>query len=153
MSALANKLSGIIEELFEGTTFHLMDIKVTSSKRFSTLRIYIDREDGYLSHSDCENWSRRIQDILDTDELVHGDYRLEVSSPGIGRPLSERWEYEKNLFKALKINYFDFEGVAREIIGTLIEVRDDCVVIEVSKDEPFEIKWENIIKSVIRTPW
>jgi ribosome maturation factor RimP len=152
MSALIEKLASMIEKMFEGTVFHLIDIKSSVSKRFSTLIIYIDREDGFLTHQDCMDWSGRFQDLIDRKELITRDYRLEISSPGISRPLKEKWQFRKNLEKELKVCFCDLDESRKEIIGALIEANDAGIILAMKNDR-LKIPWDKIHTAKVQTPW
>jgi ribosome maturation factor RimP len=152
MNALNEKLTKIIKGMFVGTVFHLIDIKSSVSKRFTTLVIYIDREDGFFSHQDCVDWSAKFQDYIDRKELINGDYRLEISSPGIGRPLKEQWEFKKNLEKEIKVVFFTNENERKELIGTLINTDDEGIKLS-RKDGSCDIPWSKLYSVKVQTPW
>lgn len=152
MDSLIEICSAKIKEMIEGTHFHLIDIKLSKSKRFTSFQIFIDRDDGFLNLEDCEKLSRSFQDILDRDEIIHGDYRLEVSSPGIGRSLKERWEYAKNIEKTLRIDIIEEDDDIRTISGQLTNISNDGITV-VSANSSMFIKWAQISKATVKPPW
>ncbi len=152
MAALIDVLTKEIDKIITGSHFHLLEIKLSKARRFTTILVYMDRDNGFLAHEDCKYLSNEILDVIDAGELVRGNYRLEISSPGIGRPLEERWEYEKNLEKILKVTYEDEDGVYREIKGTLTEVNDNGIIIKIEKTDK-SINWQTIKKAAVKTPW
>jgi len=152
MAALIDVLTKEIDKIIKGSHFHLLEIKLSKARRYTTILVYMDRDDGFLAHEDCKYLSNEILDVIDAGELVRGNYRLEISSPGIGRPLDERWEYEKNLNKILKVTFEDEEGVYREVMGTLTEVNDVGISIKLEKTDK-SINWQTIKKAAVKTPW
>ena len=152
MDSLIDKLTREIENICRDSHYHLIEIKLSKAKRFTGIQIVLDRDDGYLSHQDCRKWSNELLDAIDGKDLVHGNYRLEVSSPGIGRPLQERWEYEKNLEKSLKITHRSDDELIMDTSGTLIGLSDDGITLKI-KNGSILINWDNLIKTVVKTPW
>ncbi len=152
MESLKERLTAEIVKLTTGTHFHLMDLKISRARSFTGLQVFIDRDDGYFSHDDCRNWSQLIMDMVDRKEMIVRDYRLEVSSPGVGRNLQERWEYEKNLEKKLWVAYFNAENEVEEITGDLVSVTDEGIGLLKGKSE-LTIKWAQIERASVKTPW
>ena len=152
MDSLIDKLTQEIEKLSRDSNYHLIEIKLSKSKRFTGIQIILDRDDGYLSHQDCKKWSSELLDVIDGKNLVRGNYRLEISSPGIGRPLRKRWEFEKNLEKSLKISYRPDDELIKEISGILICVSDEGITLRIKNDSVL-INWEKLINTVVKTPW
>ena len=152
MAALIDVLTNEIDKIITGSHYHLLEIKLAKAKRFTTILVFMDRDDGFLAHEDCKYLSNEILDVIDAGELVRGNYRLEISSPGIGRPLDDRWEYEKNLDKLLKVTFEEEDGSIKEIKGTLTDVNDDGISIRNDKTDKF-INWQTIKKAVVKTPW
>ena len=152
MESLKERLTAEIAKLTTGTHFHLMDLKISRARSFTGLQVFIDREDGYFSHEDCRNWSQLIMDMVERKEMIMRDYRLEVSSPGVGRNLMERWEYEKNLEKKLLVGYIDAEGISSEISGDLVSVTEEGIGLLKGKSE-LTIKWAQIERASVKTPW
>ena len=152
MAALVDVLTKEIEKTIKGSHYHLLEIKISKVKRFTSVLVYMDRDDGYLSHEDCKYLSNEMLDVIDAGELIFGNYRLDISSPGIGRPIKERWEFEKNIEKLLKVLYTNDDGVIREIKGELTEVNDDGITIKGKKTDK-SIIWQAINKAAVKTPW
>ena len=129
-------------DLLEGTVellgFHIVDVEFLRSHGGMTLRITIEKEDGAVTIDDCVEVSRTCSDILDIKDPIAGSYNLEVSSPGINRPLKRmrdfrRFEGEKARIETLeKIDgRYRFKGILK---GTA----EDNVLIEIG-DEVFSI--------------
>ena len=152
MKSLIGTLEGEINSMLQDSKFHLLEIKRSVTKRFIILNIYMDREDGFFTHQDCMEWSGKIQDLIDSRNLVRGDYRLEVSSPGIGRELNERWEFVKNSEKKVQAVYKADDGSLVEVSGIMIQVDDNGILIK-NKKGIKEIAWVNLRKVKVVPPW
>ncbi len=91
--------------------------------------MYIDKEQG-VTISDCEYVSRELSRILDVDDLIEHPYTLEVSSPGLTRPLKKKEDFVKARGKRCRIiTNLEVEG-KREFSGTIVDIKDEEVVMQ-----------------------
>lgn len=111
-----------------------------------TLRIAIDKENGFVGIDDCETVSRVAGPLLDHANLIAERYLLEVSSPGAERELRNRAEYERHAGRTVNCRYRvgDTEAVVE---GRLSTVDDGGIGIEVAKAEPLRLVWTDVIAS------
>jgi len=118
--------------------FSIVDVELLPGPRGTVLRITIERLDGAVTIDDCVEVSRTCGDILDVKEPIEGPYNLEVSSPGINRPLKQLQDFER--FRAEKVEIKTTEKFhgRRRFKGILQGLRDDAVVVSVG-DKTFEI--------------
>ena len=138
---------GEIQELLESTLSH-MGYSIYSLKQAGgggrTLRITIDKPEGFISLDDCERVSQVAGPLLDQADLITDSYTLEVSSPGAERKLRDRAEYERFVGRKVNIRYRSGETeVALE--GQLATVDDAGIMIRGRKDEVTHLKWTDII--------
>ena len=82
------------------------------------LRAYIDKPGG-ITVNDCEAVSRRLSDILDEKDFIEDSYVLEVSSPGLGRPLKKEKDYKRNLGKEVEIRTYRMVDKKKEFTGLI----------------------------------
>ncbi len=94
MAAADSKLRELLQPVVEALGCELWGLELQSGGKRKLLRIYIDKEDG-IGVEDCERVSRQSSSILDVEDAINGEYVLEVSSPGMDRPLYELAHYEK----------------------------------------------------------
>ena len=87
MAVLDSKISQLLEPAIEALGYELWGIDLQMGSRVKLLRIYIDRSEDLVGIDDCERVSRQASSILDVEEVINGEYVLEVSSPGMDRPL------------------------------------------------------------------
>ena len=79
----------LVEPILEENNFELVDVEYVKEAGSYYLRVYIDKEGG-ITINDCELVSRRLSDLLDEEDYIPDAYILEVSSPGLGRPLKRK---------------------------------------------------------------
>lgn len=125
----------------------LIDVEYVKEGAEWYLRLFLDKEgeDG-VDLDDCELISRKLSDLLETADPITQAYRLEVSSPGIERPLKRTKDFQR--FKGEKVQIKTFSDVEgkKQFIGSLGETTEDTVVIEV-EDVPIEIPRKKISKA------
>ena len=150
--SLVETLEEEITRRIRGSKFHLIDIKLARRRRTITIKIFIDREDGGLSHQDCCRWNSEIQDYIDAKSLINGDYRLEISSPGIDQPLKFQWQFRKNLGRNLKCEYVSENENTASVKGILDSI-DDYGFNIIINGKRQHVDWNNLRKAQVQTPW
>lgn len=123
------EIQDIAQRIVDSEGIELIDLEYKPGKTRSLLRVYIDK-DGGVTLSDCETVSRQIGAVLDVKDLLKNAYVLEVSSPGLDRPLRTDKDYKRALGRTLKLNLADDQGKIEQITGKLIEVNEEIIVIE-----------------------
>ena len=93
------------------------------------LRAYIDKEGG-IAVDDCEAVSRRLSDWLDKEDFIEDSYILEVSSPGLGRPLKKEKDFARSVGKQVDIRLYRQREKQKDFSGILISYDKDSVTIE-----------------------
>jgi ribosome maturation factor RimP len=119
--------------------------------RHSLLRMYIDAEDG-IGLEDCEKVSHQVSGILDVEEAIHGQYTLEVSSPGLDRPLFTLDHFRQYLGQTVKLRLSSPVEGRRKFNGVISAVEDDAVVVTV-ENEPVTLPWNLIEKANLVPEW
>jgi len=119
------------EPIVENHGAYVIDCLVRGERGTRVVELYIDTDTGITTEL-CAAISRELASRLDADGVVPGHYRLEVSSPGLGRPLKLHRQYTKNIGRTLTVNY-THGGAAMTITGTLTAVTDSSITIEDEK--------------------
>src|SRR6266566_2034644 len=101
-TGLAARVAGIAEPLLEGLGFRIVRVRISGMSGM-TVQIMAERPDGTMNIEDCENASRALSPVLDVEDLIDRAYRLEVSSPGIDRPLVRRSDFERFAGHVVKV--------------------------------------------------
>jgi ribosome maturation factor RimP len=109
------------------------------------LRVAIDKEGG-VTLDDCERFSKSLGALLDVEDVIHRTYTLEVSSPGLDRPLRSLREFERNKGKLARIVTVEKIENQTFIVGRIAEVTDGLVTILVD-DHAVDIPYEKIAKA------
>jgi ribosome maturation factor RimP len=119
-----------IERLLETTGYRLISANWKPVRGRQILRVTADAEDHNITIQECADLSRQIGDLLDSYPHDFPDYVLEVSSPGLNRPL-ELWQFEKNLGRKLEVKYTE-DARPQSKSGELVELNGEEFVVKVS---------------------
>lgn len=119
------KLSG---PLLNSCDMELVDVEYRGEGRGKVLRVYIDRREGSVTVDDCARVSRELGLILDVNDVVPGRYTLEVSSPGLRRPLKKVEDFERFKGNFVLIKTKELINDKKVFKGTL----DDCLLDHIS---------------------
>jgi ribosome maturation factor RimP len=113
----------------------LWGVDLQTGAKTKLLRIYIDKDNDLVGIEDCERVSRQASSILDVEDAINGEYILEVSSPGMDRPLYEIGQYEKYVGEDISLRLrFPYEG-RRNFKGRLTGVDGDEIILVVTDHE------------------
>jgi ribosome maturation factor RimP len=128
MSDPDNRLNALIGPAVEGLGYEFVGTEYRRGRDQSLLRVYIDSEAG-ISLDDCTRVSKQLSGLLDVEEPIRGAYSLEVSSPGLDRPLFFEQHFER--FRGARIRVKMYVPVAgqRNFRGTLDGCRDGAVIL------------------------
>lgn len=132
-----DKLIGLIEPLVESKGFELIKLDYASGKQ-GKLNLYIDREGG-VTIDHCELISSAVSDLLDYHDPISHAYTLEVSSPGLERPLTKKKHFERFTGEKVKVKTSEEIGGRKNFSGTLGGIRDDSIIIELEDGDEVEI--------------
>ncbi|SMN14715.1 FIG000325: clustered with transcription termination protein NusA [uncultured Candidatus Thioglobus sp.] len=102
MANITDKITNLIAPVLEDMGYELVGIEYVASGKHSTLRIFIDTEQG-IGIEDCEKASHQLSAIFDVEDPIASQYNLEVSSPGIERPLFNISHYQRFLGNDIKL--------------------------------------------------
>ncbi|WP_236214017.1 ribosome maturation factor RimP [Metapseudomonas otitidis] len=134
MSSKLEQLQALLAPVVEALGYQCWGIEFLSQGRHSLLRVYIDHENGILI-DDCEKVSRQISGVLDVEDPISSEYTLEVSSPGMDRPLFRLEQFAAHAGELVKIKLRSpYEG-RRNFQGLLRGVEEQDVVVLVEDHE------------------
>lgn len=133
MNPVAQKVASLIEPTLEGLGYELVGVEYGDQGRGLLLKVYIDHPDG-IKLEDCVLASRRLSALLDVEDLISGHYDLEVSSPGLDRPLFTESHFEHYLSKRVKIVMAVPQMGRRRFTGALRSISQGIVEIEVDNE-------------------
>jgi ribosome maturation factor RimP len=123
---VAARVSAVAGPVLQGMGYRLVRIKI-SGEAGCTVQIMAERPDGTMLIEDCESISRALSPVLDVADPIERAYRLEVSSPGIDRPLVRRSDFERHTGHLVKIETAVTHQGRKRFRGTLASVEGDAV--------------------------
>ncbi|MCL1917356.1 MAG: ribosome maturation factor RimP [Peptococcaceae bacterium] len=142
---LTGKVAALAEPVVQNMGLELFDVEYVKEGDYWYLRIYIDKEKG-VDLDDCTQVSLALSDILDTKNLISQSYLLEVSSPGLERPLRDRTDFLKYQGSLVSIETLEkIEGFMK-FTGYLTEVNDQGMLLTYENNQIF-ISWPAVEKA------
>lgn len=118
----------LLMPILETHGFELVDVEYVKEGSTWYLRAYIDKPGG-IAINDCEVVSRALSDILDEKDFIDDSYILEVSSPGLGRPLKKERDFERSIGKEVDIRTYRMIGKQKDFTGILESHDKESVTI------------------------
>ena len=147
---LEKKIRESIIPVLDDLNVELVDFALHGVSRNQVLRVFIDTETG-VSVDECKRVSRAISDVLDIEDIIPNRYRLEVSSPGIDRPLKTERDFRRNLNRNVQIVY-QADETQYPLQGKITAVHAGNVILE-TKQKTAEIPIQAIEKAKIVLKW
>jgi ribosome maturation factor RimP len=144
MEGIKNKVLTLAKKVADEQGVELFDIELLGRGKL-LLRVMIDKEGG-VTLDDCERFSRSFEAILDVEDPIPGTYTLEVSSPGLDRPLREMKDFEKNIGKLARIITIEKIESQNLFVGRILKVSSDFLKLLVNGREIY-IPFDKISKA------
>ena len=132
------KTEELIMPLIEQHQFELVDVEYVKEGGNWYLRAYIDKPGG-ITVDDCEVVSRALSDLLDKHDFIEDAYVLEVSSPGLGRPLKKEKDFARSIGEEVDVRTFRAISHQKEFTGILRDYDKEKIVLEMEDQELLEI--------------
>ena len=148
MSSRTEAINAIIERVTAREGLELVHWDLVGPKNNSVLRIFIDKPGG-VTHNDCEAVSKQVGTLLDVEDLIPTQYLLEVSSPGVDRPLYKPADYERFAGNKVKVRTQTPVNGQRNFKGKLLGIEANLVKLQVEGGNEIEIAFDNITKGNI----
>ena len=124
-----SRVEAFLLPLLEENKFELVDVEYVNEAGTWYLRAYIDKEGG-IAVDDCELISRRLGDWLDEKDFIDESYILEVSSPGLGRPLKKEKDFARSIGKDVDVRLYRQRDGQKEFTGRLSSYDGDTVTLQ-----------------------
>jgi len=131
-AAIDRRLADIVQPVIEGMGFELVRIRLLGSK-YSTVQIMADRPEGGIEVDDCAKNSIAVSAVLDVEDPIEEEYTLEVSSPGIDRPLTRLKDFEAWQGYEAKLETSELIDGQRRFKGQLAGVEGDEVLVNIDQ--------------------
>lgn len=144
---IQDELEQLLAPSINDMGYELWGCEYLSQGKHSLLRIYIDKEDG-IGIEDCQNVSHQVSAVLDVEDPIPGNYSLEVSSPGIPRPLFNGGQYQRYIGETVQVKTFKPVSGKRKLQGTIVSVSENFVVLNINGEDN-ELLFSNIVKAFL----
>lgn len=150
MKNIKGKVAEVAAGICQDLGYELVDVEFKKGAKHNLISIFIYKEDG-IGLDDCESVSRRIDEILDKDEDLADPYYLEVSSPGLDRPIKTKDDYRRNLGKEVELKLYAPKDGKKQFEGFLTSYDDENVVIKIDdEDATFSQRDISMMRQVIK---
>ncbi len=137
------KTEALILPILKELQFELVDVEFVREGGTWYLRAYIDKPGG-ITVDDCEAVSRRLSDLLDEEDFVEESYVLEVSSPGLGRPLKKEKDFARSIGEEVEVHTYKAVAGKKDFIGILTDFDKGTVTIQLEDGTAMAFERENI---------
>ena len=135
----------LIEPTLQGSEIKLVDVEYKKIGKNWTLRVLIDKNQG-VTVFDCQKLSREIEDLIEIHELIKDHYVLEVSSPGLDRPLKKESDFVRNKGKQIQVNTDSPINNSKINTGTIRDFSNSTLFLE-NDNDTLEIPLINIMQA------
>ncbi|MCC6337539.1 MAG: ribosome maturation factor RimP [Myxococcales bacterium] len=146
--SIEDKAWALAEPLLAAEGLELLDVEFVREHGW-ILRLYIDVPGDQVGVDECAIASRAVDRALDVEDFIPHEYSLEVSSPGLNRPLRKAKHFEQVKGKQVRVKTYGplFEPPRKNFVGTLTDVQPEAVVVEVDGAGPFTIPLKDIARA------
>ena len=157
MTDKATQIAALLAPTVESLGLQLLGTEYLPSPGGAVLRLYIDVPDAeldarHVTIEDCEAVSREVSAQLDVEDPISGNYTLEVSSPGVDRPLFAPAQFARFAGERAKVGLKLPQDGRRRLTGTIVSVEGDAIVFDVD-GQPFTVAADNIDKARLVPDW
>lgn len=148
----AERITEIVGEILAPLHMSLVDLEYKREGRDMVVRLFIEREEGGITLDDCSAVSRELSDILDVEDFMPERYTLEVSSPGLCRPLKKPADFQRFMGSLVKVKTFemltdDAGNKRKTFFGTLTGFEDGVIKIHLKEGQDAAIPLEKVAKA------
>jgi ribosome maturation factor RimP len=143
------KALSLLEPIVAGEELELVDLEFVREREGWVLRLFIDKPGGRVGLEECSQVSRAVDPVLDVEDIIPHEYNLEVSSPGVNRPLKKLAHYERVKGQKVKVKTYGPIGdpPRKNFTGMLAEVSGEEIAVEVEGAGRFRIPFKDIAKA------
>ena len=139
---IEQRCEALVQPILDVHEFELWDVEYVKEGANYYLRVYADKPGG-ITIDDCVTISRALEAKLDAEDFIEEAYILEVSSPGLGRPLKRERDFARSLGSSVEVKLYKPINQQKEFTGILKSYTDDMVVLE-SEETELELKRSDI---------
>ena len=146
MGRISATVTDLVESVVSPLGYELVGVEYIPQGKNSILRVFIDSENGIVLE-DCEQVSRQLSSVLDVEDPIKGQYLLEVSSPGLDRPMFKLADYQRFSGQLVKLRLHDMQDGRRKMKGRIEQVVDDRITLSLDDGEQVTVCFDDIDKA------
>ncbi|MEK6646602.1 MAG: ribosome maturation factor RimP [Candidatus Firestonebacteria bacterium] len=144
--SIAEKVKALIKPMI--TEVELVDVEYKKEGSDWFLRVYIDKPCG-VTVDDCKAISNTIEPLIDVENILQNKYFLEVSSPGLTRPLKSKEDFKRNIGKLVDLNLYASTLGQKQLSGIIKEIKEEGIILEFKDKNIQEILLSNVAKATL----
>ncbi|MBD3615648.1 MAG: ribosome maturation factor [Gracilimonas sp.] len=146
---IIQNIKDLAEPLAEEHNLFIVDVELKTGGGQNEVWVLLDNEDGGVSIDHCSEISKELGFLIEAHELFDNKYRLNVSSPGLSRPLSDKRQYKKNEGRVATVKFKNTAGEYKKIEGVITGILEDTVAITDEEEVETQIPFEAIVETKI----
>ncbi len=137
------KTEELVMPIIDEKGFEFVDTEFVKEGNSHYLRVFVDKPGG-ITIDDLESVSRPLSDKLDENDFIDEQYILEVSSPGLGRPMKKNRDFDRNMEKVVEIHLYKAQDGEKEWIGQLKGYDEEAITIELEEGNEIKLDRANV---------
>lgn len=141
------EIKNLVESILNESDFFLVDIEIKGSRE-PVVWVYVDGPERGVNMDECAEISNELGLLMDAHNLFQGQYRLNVSSPGLSRPLTDKRQYFKNKGRKAKVKYKSGDEYLKTE-GTIADITEEIILIKKEDDTSVPIGFNQIVETKI----
>lgn len=150
MQTMKEEILAKFKQVIEKNNTEFVDLEIKGSPKNPVFRVFVDVAGG-VSINQCAVISRELNQLIESENMINTPYRIDVSSPGLDRPLQNMLDFARNIGRCVNIKYL-VDDCSREISGKIINAEPDKVFIEYD-DSMVEILYDQIASALVQIRW
>jgi ribosome maturation factor RimP len=151
MPEIKEKIKSLLGPILDQHQAYLVDVAIRNERGGKLVQVFLDTDKG-VTIEQCVEISRSLASEIEREDAIETSYRLEVSSPGIDKPLKLLRQYHKNIGRRFKVT-FERAGSKSIVTGPLSSIVDDVLTFTPDKGEPLSLRFSEIVESKEELPW
>lgn len=152
MTELELKIKELTESVISGSSTYVVDVEAKGVSGNYQIWVYLDTEEGGIGIDKCAKVSNELGILIEAHEIIDSKYILNVSSPGLDRPLKDLRQYKNNVGRKVKVKWQASEDTVTTK-GKLTQFDGDAITVDAGKAGPITINLEQIIETKVLPVW
>jgi ribosome maturation factor RimP len=146
---IVDKISHLVEPVVQEFGMEMVDVEFRTERGRWILRVFIDKEGG-ITVDDCASVSRELGDLIEAEDIIDYPYVLEISSPGLNRPLRKESDFIRSIGKMVRLKMSRPINRRRNFTGRLANVREGVISLLVDENNLVELPLREIDKARVK---